>query len=97
METKLEIAKRTSTMLFGDVLDVRQVAVLKNGEEKFAAGRANKAGELSIAISSDGSKASFLWKGKLNSRGSDSRIFQVDGFPTDCSNLAVSGLEQAHV
>jgi hypothetical protein len=87
MEGKIAIARRAALQLFTDVIDVQYASTLKTGEEKFTARRQGKAGQLTITLNPNGTKAAVEWKGsstrgRLNSKGTDYRVFRVDDYPT---------------
>jgi hypothetical protein len=82
MEAKIAIARRAALQLFTDVIDVQYASTLKTGEEKFTARRQGKAGQLTITLNPNDTKAAVEWKGRLNSKGTDYRVFRVDDYPT---------------
>ena len=82
METKLEIARKAALQLHPDAIDVKFVKTHQTGEDEFSGGRKGKAGFLTVTLNPNGTKATVEWKGRLNSRGSDYRIFRVEGYPT---------------
>lgn len=82
MDHKIAIAQKVALQLYEDAVDVKYTKTHKTGEEEFVGGRRNKAGQLIITVNPNGAKATVEWKGRLSSRGSDFRIFRIEGYPT---------------
>ena len=82
METKLEIATKAALQLHPDAVDVKFVKTHKTGEDEFSGSRKGKAGQLTITLNPNGTKAAVEWKRRLSSYASDYRIFRVEGYPT---------------
>ena len=90
MEAKVEIARKAALQLYADADEIKAAGVLKTGEEKFTGKRSGKIGELTITINPNGTKAAIEWKGRLSSRGTDYRIFRIEGYPTTEENIPVA-------
>lgn len=83
MDSKIEIARQAALLLHTDAVDVKFIKTHKTGEDEFAAGRKGKTGQLIITLNPNGTKAAVEWKGRSKARGTDYRVFRVEGLVLD--------------
>jgi len=82
MDSKLDIATKAALLLHADAVDIKFVRTHKTGEDEFTGNRKGKIGQLTITLNPNGTKAAVEWRSKKSNRGTDYRVFRVEGLST---------------